>query len=67
MPSERITFYKKPFEKHNLMENWTPKPEDEEKIAYWVNSFKDKYPEISFRRVFDSGYNGRAFIACNLD
>ena len=27
------------------MENWTPKPEDEEKIAYWVNSFKDKYPE----------------------
>ena len=29
--------------------------------------FKDNYPEISFRRVFDSGYNGRAFIACNLD
>jgi O-methyltransferase len=29
--------------------------------------FKEKYPEISFRRIFDCGYNGRAFIACNID
>ena len=31
------------------------------------SDFRKKYPEISFRRIFDCGYNGRAFIACNIN
>ena len=29
--------------------------------------FKNKNPNIEFRRVFDYGYSGRAFIVTNLD
>ena len=29
--------------------------------------FKKKYPEILFRRVFDYGYSGRAFIVCKTN
>jgi hypothetical protein len=31
------------------------------------NDFKNKYPEILFRRVFDYGYGSRAFIAHKVD
>ena len=27
------------------------------------NDFKEKYPQILFRRIFDYGYSSRAFIA----
>ena len=31
------------------------------------SDFRKKYPEISFRRIFDCGYFGRAFIACKIN
>ena len=29
--------------------------------------FRKKYPEILFRRIYDYGYSGRAFIACKVN
>ena len=31
------------------------------------NDFKKTNPEISFRKAFDYGYSGRAFITCSLN
>ena len=31
------------------------------------SEFKKKYPEILFRRIFDYGYSGRAFIVCKIN
>ena len=31
------------------------------------NEFNKNYPEILFRRIFDYGYSGRAFIVCKIN